>query len=437
MDTAGRGHHHGAGGHADVGEHGTLWVSGGVSRRTRVPRWTRIVAAIAGVVAVGIAGVVAWSTVSTTVEVLADGDAVVVRSFGGDVAEALARASIEVGESDLVDPPPTAVVQDGMQVVVTRARTIEVHADGSAIAVETTADTVAAALQVAGVSVSERDLIEPGPTEVLNGSTVITVQRVADGTDVVELPIEHSERREETAELPKGESRVKAEGEDGLRRETYELIMVDGQEADRELVSDEVVREPVDRVVLDGVGPTPLEQAQARLAELGYPVGAVDGVEGPQTRRALCAWRRLEGRNVSRQGLQPGELEALRASSGLPSAAAGRGATADRTCQTLYYRQDGRWRNVHAASTGADGLPSPGEYRIQRARAGWHTSTLYPADNPNMYNTLYIRGAIAIHGSHHVPAHPASKGCVRVTPSAADQLFSALSVGDPVSVVGT
>jgi lipoprotein-anchoring transpeptidase ErfK/SrfK len=198
------------------------------------------------------------------------------------------------------------------------------------------------------------------------------------------------------------------------------------------------VREATDRVVLVGTGPTPLEEAQALLADLGYPVGPVDGIDGPQTQRALCAWRRLEGHDVSRASLQEGELEALREASGLPAAdRSGRGVTVDRTCQVLYYQEDGRWQRVHAASTGADGLPRQGSYRIERVRPGWHTSTLYPAPEPNMYNSMYFRGAIAIHGSHHVPTHPASKGCVRVTPEVADLLFAELTVGDPVEVIGT
>ena len=167
-------------------------------------------------------------------------------------------------------------------------------------------------------------------------------------------------------------------------------------------------------------------------------MGPVDGIDGPQTRRALCAWRWLEGHDARRAGLQPGDIQALRATSGLPAAdAGGRGVTVDRTCQVLYYRQDGRWQHVHQASTGADGLPRPGSYSIQRTRAGWHTSTLYPAPQPNMYNSLYIRGAIAIHGSNHVPPHPASAGCVRVTPEAADHLFASLRIGDPVEVIGS
>jgi lipoprotein-anchoring transpeptidase ErfK/SrfK len=180
-----------------------------------------------------------------------------------------------------------------------------------------------------------------------------------------------------------------------------------------------------------------VREAQKLLAQLGYPAGTVDGIDGPQTRRGICAWRRLEGRTAHRGPLTSTELKALRKTTGLPTAAPGRGVTVDKTCQTVYYRDGGRWRKVLHASTGSGGLPRVGSYRIQRSRAGWHTSTKYPAPSPNMYNTLYFDGPIAIHGAKQVPTYPASKGCVRVTPKGADYLFARLRVGDPVKVIGS
>lgn len=181
-----------------------------------------------------------------------------------------------------------------------------------------------------------------------------------------------------------------------------------------------------------------MTQVQRKLADLGYPTGPVDGIDGPQTRRALCAWRRLEGRTAGRGPVTSSELRAIAATTRLPRTSAGRRVTVDRTCQTVYFRNDGRWRRVLAASTGHDRVqPRTGDYRIQRRRAGWHTSSLYPSSRPNMYNTLYFDGPIAIHGSRDVPTYPASHGCVRVTLAGADYLFARMQVGDPVKVIGS
>ncbi len=451
---------------------------------------------VLGVLLVVGGGAAAGLYLSASVEVVADGQVHTVRTFADDVAEVLDRLDIVVGDADQVTPALDTGVVDGLQVTVVRAISVEVHvddqpvqavvavmgtvadvlreaglahlltaearidpappdpiADGGRITVELpvtvtiTADgevrelvtyeaTVAGALGDAGVDVGDRDLVDPALDEQLGADMAITVQRVVVVEKVVDVAIGHGEQRRETDELARGQTRVETGGRAGLLQETYEVTLVDGEETERELLAEEVVREPTDRVVLVGTRADGLQEAQRLLADLGYPVGSVDGVDGAQTRRALCTWRRLEDRPVSRAPLQPGEVDALRATSGLPAAGPGRGVTVDNTCQAVYYRQGGAWLQVHRASTGSDGLPSAGSYQIQRTRAGWHTSTLYPSATPNMYNTLYFHGAIAIHGSNHVPPHPASAGCVRVTPAAADQLFAALGVGDPIRVIG-
>ena len=463
--------------------------------------------ATASVLVVLAAGAGVLFTASSSVEVRVDGQVLTTRTLSQDVAGVLDHFGIEVAPADRVEPPPDAAVHDDLVIVVARACTVELRVDGrpaqevtavvdtvddvlraagmghlldrearitppagsqvddgDRVLVElpttvriladgeehrlgTYADTVAGALDDAGIRLGARDLVEPPTTSELSPSTTITVQRVELVEEVVEVTIEHGEQRHETDELLEGETAVDTEGRDGLRRRTYEVTLVDGEEQERELIAEEVVREPTDRVVKVGTGqepepepepaPPPVREAQQLLADLGYPVGPVDGIDGPQTQRALCAWRRLEGREASRRPLQPGEVEALRATDGLPAArTAGRGVTVDNTCQVLYLRVDGRWQDVHRASTGTDGLPRAGSYTISRKRPGWHTSSLYPAPEPNMYNSMYFHGAVAIHGSHHVPPRPASAGCVRVTPAAADQLFATLRVGDPVRVIG-
>ncbi len=465
----------------------------GATRTRRARRALPLVALV--LLLVGAAGAALY-VASSAVEVQVDGEVLTTRTFAADVAGVLDRLDVEVGDADRVEPTLDAPVEDGLRIVVLRARSVEVDiegrptltvvavvdtvadvlreaglgdlltrearidpapdepiADGGRIVVtlpvavtiavdgevlrfQTYADTVGGALADADVTVGDRDLVDPAPDHALDRATDITVQLVEVVEEVVEVAIEHGEVRRDTDELVEGETRVETAGQDGLRRETYEVTRVDGEETERELVAEEIVREPIERVVLVGAAPGPVREAQRLLTDLGYPAGPVDGIDGPQTRRGLCAWRRLEGHPVSRQPLQPGELEALRATTGLPAAPAGRGVTVDKTCQVVYYRQDGGWRFVHEASTGAGGLPRTGSYVIGRTQEGWHTSTLYPAPAPNMYNSLFFHGAIAIHGSNDVPTYPASAGCVRVTPTAADQLFADLRVGDPVLVIG-
>lgn len=433
---------------------------------------------------------------ASSVQVLVDGEVVERWTFAADVGGVLERLDVEVGPADRLHPPADTPVHDGLRIVVDHAKHVEVvvgagppqqvvavadtvadvlraaeldavlqgtaridpapeapvadaarvvvqlpvavtlTADGEVRDLETFATTVGDALAEAGIDLGGHDRLEPPADQRLDGPTPILVERVEILEEVVELPVEHDEQRRETDDLVEGETQVHTEGRDGLRREVYEVTVVDGEVARRELIAEQTVEEPVDHLVLVGTAPPPVDEAQQLLADLGYPTGPVDGVEGGQTRRALCAWRRLEGHEVSREGLRPEELLALRATTELPEAPPGRGVLVDKTCQTIALRDGGRWQRVEAASTGRGGLPRAGEYQIRRRLAGWHTSSLYPSPRPNMYNSLFFRGSIAIHGSGHVPTHPASAGCVRVTPATADVLFARLQVGDPVTVVG-
>lgn len=472
---------------------------GGAERRTarRVRHRLRAVLVPAVLLVVGGAAVLAavLLSVSNSVQVSVDGEVLSLRTFEENVAGVLGRLDVEVGPADRVEPAPDTRVHDGLRIVVDHAKHVEVvvddsppqmvvavvdtvadvlraaeleellqrtaridpapdapvadaarvvvelpalvtlTADGERRELETFADTVGATLAEAGVDLGAHDRLDPPSDQLLDGPTRIVVQRVELVEEVVEVPIEHGEQRRDTDALVEGETEVHTEGRDGRRREVWEVTMLDGEVAHRELVTEQVVTEPSDRVVLVGTA-SPVREAQELLSDLGYPAGPVDGVEGAQTRRALCAWRRLEGDEVGRDGLRPGELEALRATTGLPAAPSGRGVSVDKTCQTIALREAGQWQRVEAASTGRGGLPRAGEYRIRWRLAGWHTSTLYPAARPNMYNSMFFHGSIAIHGARHVPTHPASAGCVRVTPAIADVLFARLQTGDPVTVVG-
>jgi hypothetical protein len=184
---------------------------------------------------------------------------------------------------------------------------------------------------------------------------------------------------------------------------------------------------------------TSLRAVEQKLHDLGYPVGTVDGVQDGEMLRGLCAWRRLSGATAHRGGIQAAEYDRILATRGLPSVA--RTAThlvVDRTCQVVTYRASGRVQRVLAASTGRAGKETPtGVFSVYRKRSGWHTSTLYPAPQPNMYNTMYFDGPVAVHGAREVPPVPASSGCVRVTPSGADYLFPRVPIGTRVEVIGT
>jgi lipoprotein-anchoring transpeptidase ErfK/SrfK len=72
-----------------------------------------------------------------------------------------------------------------------------------------------------------------------------------------------------------------------------------------------------------------------------------------------------------------------------------------------------------------------GEFKVQRSIDGVRNAPL-----GSLWRPLYFDGGWAIHGNPHVPAYPASHGCVRTADIDQDFVFSVIDIGHGVSVYG-
>lgn len=170
---------------------------------------------------------------------------------------------------------------------------------------------------------------------------------------------------------------------------------------------------------------------QARLGELGFWLGTSDGTFGQLTRQAVMAFQKAQG--LGRDGKAgPATLGALgTAARPTPRDPNGSHLEIDLARQILLVVQDGTTRWTINTSTGSgEAYDAPGggtaiaatpsgSYVIQREVDGYREAPL-----GRLYRPKYFNGGIAIHGAGHIPAHPASHGCARVTNSAMDLLWS-------------
>ncbi|MCC5949808.1 MAG: transglycosylase family protein [Nitriliruptoraceae bacterium] len=276
----------------------------------------RRVRVVAGVAAVGTAGVaavaVAVEAQTHTVEVADDDGAHEVRVRSGTVADALDELDIALGTADEISLDPATEVDDDLTVTIDRAITVDVevhgavarriHApvatvagvlelaemthlaaegalisptrdtpvadgdvvsitlpvpvtvevDGETLETVTLASTVESVLALEDVEVGPDDIVSPGDHGALFGPTTITIQRVEYVEETEEVTLSYEEVRRDTDDLERGNTRVDTEGREGLRVDTYEVTLIDGEETERERIEQEVVTEPRDRVVLVG-----------------------------------------------------------------------------------------------------------------------------------------------------------------------------------------
>ncbi|WP_285250351.1 resuscitation-promoting factor [Pseudarthrobacter sp. fls2-241-R2A-168] len=281
-----------------------------------------------------VVGLVAFVGNNKTITLNVDGKVTSVQTFGGTVGQVVKSANLELKPADRVSPAIDATVQNGTVINVNQAKEVKVSLDGSEKTVNTTAQdveglvtelgvasassvsvpkdaqlsvagsfvsistpksvsivadgkvhaatttaaTVGKVLEDAGLTLGANDRSsQPANAHVVN-NMVVKVSRVDVGqTAVTTEDVPFKTETVESAELLKGEKEVTQAGAAGKLEKTFKLVLVDGREASRTLVTESVTAQPVTEKITVGTKAKPVAQAApapAASASAGANTGA-------------------------------------------------------------------------------------------------------------------------------------------------------------------
>ena len=286
------------------------------SRATRTP----VLPVAAAVLTAAVVGGIAYEATGKTATLVVDGQSRSVDFRGDTTADVLAAAGVEAGERDQLVPAAGSAVEDGDEVALRRARELElvvdgtpktvwvtaasvdealdqvglgerglalsasrsrdipldgmrlavstpktftVSVDGRSMSRTTTAGTVGDALAQAGVTVDGDDRLSHAAGTGLVDGLALNVVRVSKDHVHREVAVPNATERREDAALTEGQTRVVAEGSDGLVRRTFERTFLDGKLAGSSEIAQATVAAPVTRVVVVGTKPAPAPAAPA------------------------------------------------------------------------------------------------------------------------------------------------------------------------------
>jgi uncharacterized protein YabE (DUF348 family) len=200
-----------------------------------------------------------------------DGARKTVNTNAPDVAGLVSELGV-ASSSEISQPKDASLAVTGSFVSISTPKTISLVADGKDTSTTTTAPDVASVLKDAGVTLGASDRVsQPGNAPVIQ-DMVIKVSRVdtsktAEATE--EVPFDSVST--ESAELYKGDEKVTQKGVAGSVVKTFKLVLVDGREASRTLVSSNVTTQPVTEKIAVGTKARPVA---AKAATSSGPTGA-------------------------------------------------------------------------------------------------------------------------------------------------------------------
>jgi len=117
--------------------------------------------------------------------------------------------------------------------------------------------TVADALDKADVEFGDEDLINIGLGEELRENTFIVINRVEITEEVRIKTLDYATKYKEDNNYAIGSSEVAVYGEEGELHTVVQHTYVDGELSSSDIISEEVVKTPVDEVILLGTKPEP------------------------------------------------------------------------------------------------------------------------------------------------------------------------------------
>lgn len=192
-----------------------------------------------------------------------DGSKKTVNTTSPDVAGLVSELGV-ASSSEVSVPAESQLTVQGSFVSISTPKDITLVADGASSAITTTSSSVGEVLEDAGITLDADDRTsQPSNAPVVN-SMVVKVSRVDTGqtADTTE-DIAFETLKTDSAELTVGEEEVTQEGVAGKVDKKFSLVLVDGREASRTLVSETVTVQPVTKKITVGTKPKPAAKPAA------------------------------------------------------------------------------------------------------------------------------------------------------------------------------
>ncbi|MCR3921499.1 MAG: 3D domain-containing protein [Firmicutes bacterium] len=183
------------------------------------------------------------------VTLVIDGEAQKLVTYHRNVGALLADVGIVVGPHDYVAPAPDERLEQGVEIVLTRAFPVTVMADGRSFEVQVAQATVNDVLEKLGLFLGELDRVDPLPQKFITRGDTVQVIRVEERLFTQRIEIPYRELRRSTMLLDRGLTRIAQKGVVGLREDTVEQTLENGVEVATQIVQSDMMYVKQDQIV--------------------------------------------------------------------------------------------------------------------------------------------------------------------------------------------
>lgn len=190
------------------------------------------------------------------ITVVIDGSSTNIITYKDTVKSVLEEEDIKIGEKDKISPDLDAEIVNNSTITIKRAVNVKVSVDGETLDILTAEEDVKSLLATEDISLNEEDKIVPSKEAKLHDGLAIDITRVENKIETDTTAVGFKTVVKNDNSLANSISKTIQNGKNGEKKITYDVVYEDGQEVSRTKISEEIVKAPVDKIVVKGTKPT-------------------------------------------------------------------------------------------------------------------------------------------------------------------------------------
>ena len=181
-----------------------------------------------------------------------EGKLVKVVTVSGTVGDAIEKSGIKLKDGDKLSINKSVPVTENTKVDIYRAFTVTLKSDGKEQKIRTVDCTVEELLKTAGVRLGAEDIVIPKLSKTLSKGCKVQVKRVTYKETKKTVAVKYKTKVEYDDTMYEEQVKVKRKGTDGEQINYYKKKYIDGKYDSSELIRTEIIKAPVNKIVVWG-----------------------------------------------------------------------------------------------------------------------------------------------------------------------------------------
>lgn len=171
----------------------------------------------------------------------------------GTVEDALRKVEITLEKNQIVYPVKDTEIYAGMEINIFDCKTIRIKADGKVYNELVPYGKIGDMIEYSDFKLGENDILSVSKDKQVKDIDTLTVKRVTYSEEQVTEKISYKTVKKNSKDVELGKTKVKTDGKNGEKLVTKRVKYIDGKRSGEDVISEEVVKEPVNKEVLIGI----------------------------------------------------------------------------------------------------------------------------------------------------------------------------------------